>query len=223
MEITSLKIFSHNLESQLKFYRDTLGFCIERVDRESFKINTRENELIFQRTDQSFYYHFAFLIPPNSVGQAIQFVESKRIELLPFQDSKIIEFDSGRAIYFFDMDRNIVEFIERPSLDYAPEKEFGIAQVIKLNEIGLPVDNPIETTNVLIDELGIAPLESSGFRENFCWVGDYHGVVIVVKKGRNWLPTQIPGIVNDFSIQYREAEKEYSFKVQNNQFFVGEF
>ena len=125
---------------------------------------------------------------------------------------------------FFDKDGNIAEFIERPTLDYPTTNQFSIENVIKLNEIGLPVQEPIKTAHRIIEALTIQPIDIIAFKENFCWVGDFNGVVIVVKAGRHWLPTKIPSIINDFSLQFLDDKgNERQVKFENNVMKVGAF
>lgn len=150
-------------------------------------------------------YHFAFLIPTGSLEASIQFIESKGIALLPFHGEKIIHFDTGRSIYFFDPDGNIAEFIERPLLDYPASHSFEIHNIICVNEIGLPVSDTLETSNDLMINHRILPLNPKTWNENFCWVGDHEGAVIVVKEGRHWMPTELPSVINDLELEYTEG------------------
>ncbi len=216
MEIKTLKIFSKEIESQKTFYTDVLGFNFENSSN-GFSISTKENTLQFEKSETDFYYHFAFLIPTGSIPQAIDFLEQKNIKLLPHQGNKIIQFDSGRAIYFYDKDYNIVEFIERPLLNYPHIRTFSIKEIIKLNEIGLPHTDPKGFSNLLISQYGITPLNKYSFSDTFCWVGDHNGVIIITKEGRNWLPTKKPSMVNDFIVHYKnEKNEEYKVSFQNN-------
>ncbi|WP_299252067.1 VOC family protein [uncultured Aquimarina sp.] len=215
MEIKSLKILSKNIEAQKVFYRNILGFSYE-LESTGFKVKTQENTLSFEKSEKEHYYHFAFLIPTSSIEYAIDFLEKLNIKLLLYKGEKIIEFDNGRAIYFYDKDENIVEFIERPLVNYPVSNSFSIDQVIKLNEIGLPDITPIKMANTLINKFGINPINKNMLSETFCWVGDHNGVIIVTKEGRNWLPTNKPGIVNDFTICYQENGIEYHISFVNN-------
>jgi len=140
---------------------------------------------------------------------AIDFLEKKEIELLRYEGKKVIDFTTGQAIYFYDADGNIGEFIERPSLGISSSQPFSIDQVVCLNEIGLPAKNPLTMAKTLTEKFGIQPIEPSIMREDFCWVGDYKGVLIVPKMGRNWLPTTISSTLNNFSVQYQENGKDY--------------
>jgi len=218
MEIIKLIIQSKNLDKQEHFYQSVLGFKCERVSEKLLHIHANKNVLALEHSTNNFYYHFAFLIPTGSINKAIELLENKNIPLLTYNGSKIINFSDGKAIYFYDEDGNIAEFIERPDLDYPAKEHFSIDDVIKLNEIGLPVHNPKEMADKLVSNHGVAPLNQAGFSDNFCWVGDNNGVIIVVKEGRNWLPTNDkPGIVNDFRLLYSEGGKEYKVSFENNE------
>lgn len=217
MEITQLKLFSKNLSRQLTFYRDVLGFPIIKASKNRVHIDAGLTELIFEKDDRGFYYHFAFLIPNQKIMEAIDFVEGKGLSLLLHKGSKIINFGSGQAIYFYDEDQNIVEFIQRPSLGYESTEPFSINQVVKINEIGLPVANTLEMSELLIQRFGIELIDPGNLSPMFCWVGDFNGVIIVVKEGRDWLPTERPGIVNDFGLRFEASGQVHQIRVENNE------
>jgi len=71
-------------------------------------------------------------------------------------------------------------------------------------------------TKILSSEFGINPITDAPFSDRFCWVGDYNGAIIVIKEGRNWLPTNKPSIVNDFSIKYVDQGENYFLTIVNN-------
>ena len=85
-----------------------------------------------------------------------------------------------------------------------------------MNEIGLPVKNPVQVAERLVREFSVEPLNEMDFNEVFCWAGDYNGVIIVVEEGGNWLPTEKPAVRNDFSIWYKEQETATGLKFENN-------
>jgi len=215
MEIKSLTIFSKQIEKQKDFYSNILEFSYSDTTN-GFFISTQKNKLQFEKSEKHFYYHFAFLIPTGSIDQAIDFLEQKCITLLKHKGQKIIQFDSGSAIYFYDKDENIVEFIERPLLKNYHNGQFSIKSVIKLNEIGLPHKNALLMSDTLVTKYGITPLSTHNFSSSFCWVGDHNGVIIVTKKGRNWLPTNKPGMINDFIIHYTNGKQDYQLSFENN-------
>lgn len=205
MQIEELTLYSKNLDQQEQFYTETLGFSTNRIGKDTLLVTCGESTIRFERREVQYPYHFAFLIPTGSLENAIAWCASRNIPLLPYKGVPIIHFENGRSIYFYDADGNIAEFIERPLLDYPSASSFSITSVIKVNEIGLPVESPEFAAKRLETEGRIQPLDSKAFNDVFCWVGDHHGVVIVVKEGRNWLPTTIPGVFNDFELKYSEG------------------
>lgn len=224
MEIRKLKLYSKNIKKQLSFYKEVLGFEATYLAENKITVTTGTTQLIFEEDQKSnFIYHFAFLIPNQKIEQAIDFLEKKGIQLLKRKEEKIIYFGTkenhtGRAIYFFDEDGNIAEFIERASLNHIAEQDFNIHQVIKLNEIGMPVDDPMEISRQLINQYKISLIDLHHLNDTFCWVGDYHGVFIVVKNGRNWLPTQLSAFSNDFEVEFEAAGKNCRMKFEEGRF-----
>jgi len=216
MRINKLKLFSQNLGEQLSFYQDILGFPLIKKTPEQIRFQTGETELIFEKSDKKQFYHFAFLIPTGQLEKGIDFLEKKGIELLHWDGELIAHFKNGRAIYFFDKDGNIAEFIERPTLGFESDSAFSIDQILKINEIGLPVETPLEYSAELVKKFNLTLSDPSNFFEVFCWAGDYEGVFIVTKIGRNWKPTQLSAEVNDFEIEFEESGKEFRVAFENN-------
>ncbi|NND77621.1 MAG: hypothetical protein HKN39_05510 [Flavobacteriales bacterium] len=207
MQILELQLFSTDLDAQETVYGDRLGFMIER-SKDQLKVFCGENILIFKEGPQQFYYHYCFLIPTGSLESAIEFLNDKRFEAVPYNEERIIHFDNGKSVYFYDGNGNIAEFIERPLTNYPQKNSFEISDVIKLNEIGIPVSNPLDTSEHLMSKYGIVPLTHVAFRDDFCWVGDHHGVFLICKIGRNWMPTQKPAESNDLSVLFSEGNEK---------------
>lgn len=218
MKFKALKIGSKNLKKQQEFFADRLGFEVKKTSTHEIIVNAGFTQLTFsEKLEPPELYHYAFLIPTGSLEASIQYVESKAIELLPFRGEKVIHFDTGRSIYFFDADGNIAEFIERPLLDYPTKRAFDIRDVICVNEIGLPAADTIEMSHDLMTHYGIQPINPKAWNEKFCWVGDHEGAVIVVKEGRHWMPTEIPAVINDFELEYEEQGVSTSFSCKSGQ------
>ena len=221
MELRKLKLYSKAISSQYNFYKNVLGFHSEFFEKNKISISAGNTQLIFEEDKLSdFIYHFAFLIPNKKIEQAIIFLEKKGIELLKREGEKIIYFGTkenhtGRAIYFFDEDGNIAEFIERESLNFENEDKFSIKQIIKINEIGIPVDDPMEVSRKLIN---LFKIDLHHLNDAFCWVGDFNGVFIVVKNGRNWLPTKLGAKPNDFEVEFESSKEAYKMEFKNGKF-----
>lgn len=217
MKIDQLNLYSTQIDDQWQFYKGILGLPCDRIADQTFRVNTLHTQLEFQHSGPEQYYHFAFLLPTGTMHEAITYLESRGIELLMLDGEKIVHFNPGQAIYFKDPDGNIVEWIERPSVQDGTGLKFDPANLVCVNEIGLPVERPRNTARLLMDRDGIIPENPEGFSDEFCWVGDARGVLIVVKKGRNWLPTDISSVTNHFKIQYRSKGESYHLEIKGDE------
>lgn len=101
MKINKLKLFSTNLDEQLVFYRDVLGFPLIEKTSNQIHFQTGETELIFEKSSKKEFYHFAFLIPTGQLERGIAFLEKRGIDLLRWNGELIAQFREGRAIYLF--------------------------------------------------------------------------------------------------------------------------
>lgn len=209
-----LKIGLKNFDKQRHFYHDALGFELSSKGSSELIIQAGRTELVLSKeVTAPALYHFCFLIPTGSLAASIDLLESKGIDLLPFKGEKVVQFDTGQSIYFFDPDGNIAEFIERPLLNYPTKNTFEIKEVLCVNEIGHPVADPMETSQKLMTDHGIQPINHKTWNDKFCWVGDHEGAIIVVKNGRAWMPTDIPGVCNDFELEYTSMGKTHQLKM----------
>jgi len=64
------------------------------------------------------YYHFAFLIPESTLFETTSFLQDLDIPILNPFENNIIDFGNGKSVYFHDANNNILEFIDRPSLEF---------------------------------------------------------------------------------------------------------
>ena len=108
MEIKEIKLYTNHIDEQAYFYQTLLGFPCKRVSKNLIYIYTHENTLVLQQSNMKVFYHFAFIIPTGSLYKAIDFLAQRNINLLPLNNKNIIEFTTGRSIYFYD-NNNIVE------------------------------------------------------------------------------------------------------------------
>ena len=95
----------------------------------------------------------------------------------------------ARAVYFRDLEQNVVELIARPKA--LPE--------LTLAEVGLPVDDVAVVVDTLERELGLHPYDD--WDESFAPLGDDEGLLIVVRRGRGWFPVGVPS--GDAGIEVR--------------------
>jgi len=117
MKINELKIYSSRFDKQIAFYSGKIGLkLIEETEYEAiFQIG--KSKLIFKKSERFQPYHFAINIPANKENEALNWLK-QRVEILRDGNYEIQNFDSwnARAIYFYDEDKNIVEFIARKNL-----------------------------------------------------------------------------------------------------------
>ena len=212
MLIHSLTLESRDPQAQKEFYSDLLGFRSKSETQDLIQLETGSTDLAFRKSESDQFYHFAFMIPQVSLEECMEFVEGKGIELLPFQGHKVVHFDRGRAIYFLDPDGNIAEFIERPNAKRKKSGPFTIDEVVRLNEIGFPSLDTLAKADELIEKYGIEPIAKQRFDEEFCWVGDFEGVVLVPSLGRGWLPTGRKAVENSFEIEFQTAKGTFQEK-----------
>ncbi len=202
MKIHSLTLSSPRLDAQQSFFADVLGFPVERMQPDLLKVRCGETELCFRAADRSWYYHYCFLIPPGCLAAVIRFLDERELEPLPWQGKRIVDFGNGRAVYFHDADGNVAEFIERPSLGHPEQESFGIQDVIRLNEIGLPCRDPLARGDALVGQYGIRLLGEASRHGNFYWCGDFEGVLLLPRLGRAWMPLDRPCEANPARVDF---------------------
>lgn len=209
VRIKQLTLFAKNIADQAAFYMDKLGFEGDMVN-DVLEIQAGETLLRFQELDEAPYYHFAFLIPKGQLNEAIDYCNDRLIPLMDYKGGKVIDFGTGTSIYFYDPAGNIVEFIDRPSLNFESEDRFHASATVRINEIGMPVKNPLEKAEALLDTYGIIPMDRTRFDDDFCWGGNFEGTFLVVKQGRTWLPTDLPAVSNDFDIVFETSTGQHT-------------
>lgn len=214
MKIVELTLPTTNIDRQQTVFSEILGFPCNRQSESQLSIECGATSLNFTASDRQFYYHYCFLIPPGCIESAIEFLDKRLFEPLPYNEERIVEFGSGRAVYFFDGDGNLAEFIERPSLGHPTQSSFDIRDVIRLNEIGVPSENPKELANELISKYGIDLVGDGVLRDDFVWCGDYEGVFVIPKIGRNWLPCDKPAEPNDLDVVFETNSGQFNYQVR---------
>jgi len=162
-----IRLASPHPDRAAAFYRDTFGVT----------------SLHFERATPPAPYHIAFAIPPGSIQGAHAWARPR----LAMLSDELFDFSNWNAdaLYFEDPDGNVLELIARKG----PERAFAVSDLIGVCELGLPVRHPPTAVAMLEDELGLDVFD--GDRDLFTAVGDPDGLFIVVRPGRNWLPTEL--------------------------------
>ncbi len=220
MNIKKLNLYSNKIEELYKFYTETIGLRGNLSETEFVLKTANNSEVIFNKTSDPSYYHFAFNIPTNKVYEAHKWLED-RVDTLPEPESgnKIIHFVdwNAHAVYFRDPAGNIVEFIARHDLDNTSTDHFSVRDILSISEIGVPSNNVLESFEKLHDQLWLQ--RYSGDFEKFCAVGDETGLIILTETERNWYPTdtksekfpfeaEIEHLQNNAKLSYHEGNLE---------------
>lgn len=191
MKIKKLTLATTDLPGQVGFYRNTLGFKLLKKNSREAEFRIGNSVLRFESAPKATPYHFAFNIPSFQEKQALDWLKA-RVEVLKDASDEIIPFDfwNARAIYFYDKDQNIVEFIARRNLGFEDIAPFSAESVIEISEIGIPVDDIVPIHDHLTNELNLEVY--SGSTDRFCAIGDERGLFIIINKTIKtfWFPTE---------------------------------
>lgn len=208
MKINQLEIFTPNLAAQINFYTQNLGLdIIEQNDNfATFKVGYSKLKITYRANFSP--YHFAINIPSNQAEKALNWLKNK-VEILKDEGSEIQYFDfwEANAIYFYDADNNIVEFIARKRLNQISNQPFDKNSLIAISEIGIPTAD-ISRVHKILNEATNIPIYS-GSLERFCAIGDDNGLFIVINKmlKKEWFPTNDQPFSADFNIKFIEQDK----------------
>src|SRR6202008_3247898 len=109
---------SKNIAAQKAFYSDVLDFLVIETAENSIDIRIGDSTLCFVQFDNATPYHFAINIPSNKEHESLHWLK-QRVEILKHENDELIDFPNwnAKAMYFYDADKNIVEFIARKNLN----------------------------------------------------------------------------------------------------------
>jgi len=204
MKLAHIQIQSSNIEQTATFYKDILELPIIEKTKESVSIQAGDSILEFVENPAfNSIYHFAFNIPENKLDEAIDWCKSK-VDLIFIEDQKVItnfENWNANAIYFYDNNGNLLEFIARHDLDNAQTEAFSSKAILNISEIGIVNENPLALGEQLIEQHGLEFFSKNANSELFAAVGDDEGLLIMVKPDRNWYPTQTPSESNKTAVR----------------------
>ena len=140
-------------------------------------------------------HHLAFTIPTGTFAAARAWIGERAEVIAPDGRDEFAgpgTWDS-RSCYFRGPDAQVLELIERRAL--APEARvtgpFRASDVVAVSEVGIVVDD-VPAAVALLEGAGLRPYGDFG-TDVFAAVGDVEGLVILVARGRAWVPegTQI--------------------------------
>ena len=155
MKFKKLILYTNKLDSEFKFYSETLGFKVIEQSTNSFSVKVGWSVLTFEKSEKEYKYHYCFLIPANKLDQALEWME-KKTEIIDIENGrKTQNFETWNAdsFYFYDASGNIAEFIVRYDLKNNDNSDFEISKVLGINEMGMPTSDVKKINNQLESEL----------------------------------------------------------------------
>lgn len=193
MQIQELILLTNDLVATKKFYEHTLGFkkITETETGISLAVGTSKLSFELVSQNQSPKYHFAFNIPSNKSQDALDWA-IQRTNLIETGGSFVADFDfwNAKAIYFFDNNLNILEFISRSDLNNPSNQPFSVESIVNINEIGLVTDQPLQLAREIVERTHTDYFEKGPKSEDFVALGNDNGLFVISNPNRKWYPTQ---------------------------------
>lgn len=217
MKIEELTLYSENLNILEVFYHEKLGLEILSKSSTEISFSLKNSILKFIKTSHATPYHVAFTISSNKIEQALEWLKN-RVDILKNKDEEIVDFPAWNAesIYFYDPDKNIIEFIARKNLNFSNPGNFTSKDIIEISEIGLATDNFDEK----LHELTSIPNLKKFFGGDsvFCAIGSERGLFILIdKKEKNWFPANDKAFASTFNVVIKVKNRKIQMEYENGQ------
>lgn len=201
MKISELTLFTTNLSEQRDFYTKVLELPLIASAEEKFTVKIGVSSLTFVTSEQTNPAHFAINISSYKIQQALSWIQ-QRTDILLCEGKQVADFSNwnAEAIYFYDKDGNIVEFIARKDLDIVNTHPFSATDLFSISEIGI-VSNDNEAIYHQLNAMRPIEIYDGNFKR-FCALGNAEGLFILVNHTKKkWFPTQEEAYVADFQIR----------------------
>ncbi len=193
MQILTVQLGCVDIDVADEFYRALLGLKTSRVDG-TLHVSAGWTEMVLTPGPQPGVQHIAFTIPRNRFAEAKRWPIG-RLTLLRTDEGDEFEGPTlwnSRSLYFEDPDRNVLEFIIRRELPNDASGAFSGGDILGVSEVGVPVADVAAFRDAARAELGLEPYCQGG--ATFRPIGDVNGLLIVVKRGRAWFPTDLSAL-----------------------------
>ena len=214
MKIAHLQVFTGNLQEQQDFYGKVLQLQLKNVSDTSFQVKVGFSVLEFQKKKSVKPYHIAFHIPALQEEKALNWLKD-RVSILKDGEEEIVNFSGWKAksIYFYDADKNVIEFISRRHFFPPESEEFSEESIVGISEIGLATSDVKSAFEFLNANFSLKKF--TGDYERFCATGDDEGLFIVInKEQKDWFPSDDKAFASEFKIGFSTAsgKEEMAYK-----------
>ena len=201
MQIKELILFTQDIQRQKSFYQKVLGMKQLVDSKQEIAFEVGASVLTFRYRRDAKPNHIAFNIPSNRIEQATSWLAQKSLAIQT-NDHAITTFSdwNAQAVYFYDPDANIMEFIARADLNSNDTNEFTAESILSISEIGIATES-IESTYKMIQKMRPIPI-FDGDLDRFCALGDNQGLFILIDKTqKKWYPTNDHAYTSDFIVR----------------------
>ena len=193
--IREIELLSGVSLAELKaFYSGRLGLVARHDSPERLTLQAGATNLTFVpagRADARPFYHFAFNIPENKILDALRW-QQERSPMLPIPPrnraagypASVVDYShwNAHSVFFLDPAGNVVEYIARHDLANAAPGPFTERDILHASEIAFVVDDVRSGASAVRDVGALA--QYRGGDDNFMAIGDEHGLLLVMRRGR---------------------------------------
>jgi catechol-2,3-dioxygenase len=180
-----------NPQETATFFRESLDLPVENVNSAvQIKVGASTLHLEPGEADPVGYYHLAFDIPENTIVAARDLLRSRTTILAAGDDDITTASDAwnSHSVYFNAPGNLNLELIARHRQQNAISTPFAFSDIQYISEVGIPVEDTSEAIGQIKVALGLDPFIPP--TETFAPVGTDDGLLILVRKGRIWYPTE---------------------------------
>ncbi|WP_343216743.1 VOC family protein [Cytobacillus gottheilii] len=202
MKILQLKVQCFHLEKMKEFYHGILEMKLLMERENAFAVQAGSTKLIFEKNINLPFYHICFRT--NDEHFDYMFEKLGHVSALLANEKGEYRMNwEGQQAYFTDPDGNIIEMLVRSPLHNGEKGRWQ-----DVGEVGMPVssveDMQAELKPYIYDQF----MKES---ETFAFFGDREGVLVIVKEGRPWYPTDRHAVISSFKMVV-EGKENGTFK-----------
>ncbi len=178
------------------FYHELLGLPLIDEKAEEFTLAGGQTSITFAPAQPEHgepFYHVAFNIPENKIRGAHDWQKPRTpLDRLnanlrdPEMPEDVVHFRhwNAHSVFFWDPAGNLIEYIARHDLKNGAAGAFSIKDILYASEIGFISEDVTNTAVEMKKALGLE--QYRGGDENFRALGDEHGLLLVIIRGRRW-------------------------------------
>jgi catechol 2,3-dioxygenase-like lactoylglutathione lyase family enzyme len=213
LKIEELILQTNYLSQTEDFYNQVLELAIVCRSENSISFQIGDSILTFEENLEVLdpKYHFAFNIPCNNIEQGFHWLKDRLDVIKDKENNFIFEFETwnAKAIYFYDPNNNLVEFIARKDLNNFSEDIFSSKSILNISEVGIATENPIDLSENIFKKFQVEFFEKGPKRDDFVAQGDENGLFVISKTSRYWFPTSDFAEKHDVKIKFKQSGKDY--------------